>query len=188
MASGQSFFKGSAVLGFNGSQIDGDNLAGYDKIGLTAGLKVEFPLSSAFDMGIEFLFSQRGSRSQLIKNQFAELSKIDLNYIELPLIVKWNDWWIEEEEYYKFNIHGGVTNGYLASSNTDDSPAPSNGSINNYDIGLLVGLGFAFTKEWALTLRYTRSLNRLYTVNSGTAGQIKGLIGYFITLRAEYSF
>jgi hypothetical protein len=175
-------------MGINASQIDGDNLAGYDKFGISGGLRVEFPLSSAFDMGVEFLFSQRGSRSQIIKNRFTELSRISLNYIELPLVVKWNDWWIEDESYYKFNVHGGLTNGYLVSSNTDDSPTPTNGQVNRYDIGLLAGLGFAFTKKWAITLRYTRSLNTLYTVNTASTGQFNGLIGYFVTLRGEYSF
>lgn len=188
LASSQSFFKGSATLGVNVSQIDGDNLAGYDKFGFTGGVKVEFPLNAVLDLGIEFLFSQRGSRSQLIQNRFTELSRIHLNYVELPLVIKWSDWWIEKDSYYKFNLHGGISNGYLISSNTDESPTPINAEINNYDVGLLAGLGFAFTKKWGLTLRYTRSLNTLYTVNTGTTGQVKGLIGYFITLRSEYSF
>lgn len=187
-ASAQSFFKGSAVLGLNVSQIDGDNLAGYDKFGLTGGVKVEFPLNAVLDLGIEFLFSQRGSRSQIIQNRFVELSKIHLNYVELPLIIKWSDWWIEEEAYYKFNLHAGISNGYLVSANTNDSPAPTNGELNNYDFSLLVGTGFSFTSKWALMLRYTRSLIPLYTVNTGTTGQVEGLIGYFITLRSEYSF
>ncbi len=188
IANSQSFFKGSFVLGVNASQIDGDNLAGYDKFGLSGGVRVEFPLSSVLDLGVEFLFSQRGSRSQIIKNRFTELSRIHLNYIELPLIVKWNDWWIEDEAYYKFNVHGGITNGYLVSYDTNDSPSPTTGEINNYDIGLLLGGGFSFTKKWTLTLRYTRSLNTLYTVTTASSGKVDGLIGYFVTLRGEYSF
>ncbi|GLR19233.1 porin family protein [Portibacter lacus] len=187
-ASGQSFFKGSVVFGANASQIDGDLLAGYHKIGLTGGVKVEFPVSSVLDLGIEFLYSQRGSRSQIIRNQFSPVSKININYIELPLILKWSDWWIEDEAYYKFNIHGGISNGYLISSDFEDSPVSSNGKINSYDIGFLLGTGFAFTKNWTLTLRYNRSINTLYTIDTATTGTVKGLIGYFITLRAEYSF
>jgi len=188
IAKGQNFFKGSAVLGLNLSQIDGDNLAGYDKFGLSGGVKVEFPLNAVLDFGVEFLFSQRGSRSQLIQNRFTELSRIHLNYVELPLLVKWSDWWIEDEAYYKFNLHGGISNGYLISSNTDETPTPTNAELNNFDLGLLTGLGFAFSKRWSITLRYTRSLVPLYTVNTGTTGQVQGLIGYFITLRSEYSF
>jgi hypothetical protein len=85
-------------------------------------------------------------------------------------------------------LHGGITNGYLISSNTDESPTPANGEINRYDIGFLVGGGFAFTKKWTLSLRYTRSLNTLYTVNTASTGRVDGLIGYFVTLRGEYSF
>ena len=37
-------FKGSAVLGVNFAQIDGDDLIGYNKLGLTGGFKLEYPV------------------------------------------------------------------------------------------------------------------------------------------------
>ncbi len=187
-SSAQSFFKGGIVAGFNGSQIDGDQVAGYHKFGLSAGLKVEFPLSSVLDMDIEFLFSQRGSRSSIIPGQFEDLQRIHLNYAELPIIIKWNDWWIESEAYYKVNIQAGFSAARLISSNSNLSPNAISGEFNNYDFSALVGVGFAFTKKWGIGLRFTRSLNTLYKQETNNQAKIKALLGYFITLRTEYTF
>lgn len=184
----QSFFKGSLIAGANASQIDGDRLAGYKKFGITTGLKVEFPISASFDLGIEFLFSQRGSRSAIVPNQFSDQQRIHLNYASLPIVVKWNDWWIEEESYYKFNLHGGVAPARLISSKSNFSSTVVSGEFKNYDFSLFLGAAYSINKKWAIALRYTRSLNPLYTQKTASTGEISALIGYFITFRTEYTF
>ncbi len=184
----QTFFKGGIVAGINASQIDGDQIAGYKKIGISAGLKVEFPISSMFDMGAEFLFSQRGSRSSFVRGQFDDIARIHLNYAELPVFIKWNDWWIEEEEYYKFNLHGGLSPGRLISFNTNFGPNAISGTFSNYDISFFLGGGFSYSKNWTISARFTRSINRLYTQEVSSGSDIVALLGYFITLRSEYTF
>ena len=184
----QQFFKGSIVAGINASQIDGDNLAGYDKFGFTAGAKVEFPLNSVLDFGLEFLISQRGSRSQIFPGQFIDIQQIHLNYAELPIIIKWSDWWVEEHEFYRFNIHGGISLGRLISAKTNFSPSAISGNFVNNDISLLLGSGFSYSKNWTFSIRFTRSLNRLYIQEIANQEQFSGLVGYFVTVRSEYNF
>lgn len=184
----QSFFKGSAIMGINASQIDGDDLAGYHKYGLSTGLKVEFPLSSVLDLGIEFMLNQTGSRTALINNVFEETYRFHLNYISLPLVVKWNDWWIADKEYYKFNIHGGIANSYLVSSDIEESPVLIDDELNNYNLAWLLGGGFSFTKAWTLSVRYTRSITPMYRKDFGAGLEPRRLLGYFLTLRTEYNF
>ncbi|WP_235296733.1 porin family protein [Portibacter marinus] len=184
----QSFFKGSAIIGVNASQIDGDDLAGYHKYGLTAGVKVEFPLSPSFDLGLEFLYCQRGSRTALIYNIYSETYRFGLNYISMPLILKWNDWWVPEESYYKVNLHGGLANAYLISSDTEESPIPIDRDLNDYDLSLVLGGGFAFSKNWSISLRYSRSLTTLYELETFPGRERERLLGYFLTLRTEYTF
>lgn len=183
----QSFFRGSLVTGLNLSQIDGDQLSGYRKFGISTGLKMEFPISSTFDLGLEFLFSQRGSRSTITPNQFVDVQRIHLNYAAMPIFIKWNDWWIEEDSYYKFNLHGGLAPGWLISSRSNLSQSVTGSEFNKFDLSFFLGTGYSFTNKWALTLRYTRALNRLFSQQT-TSGEIQGLIGYFITIRSEYTF
>ncbi len=185
---GQSFFKGSAVFGFTTSQIDGDELAGYHKYGITGGVKVEFPLSSTLDMGLEFLYEQRGSRTSIYNNIFEQTYKFHLDYISLPLVIKWSDWWIEDQGYYKFNLHAGVVNAYLVNFDIEESPVAITGTLNNYDLGFMIGGGFAFTKRWVVTLRYNRSILPLYMAEPIAGLEVRRLVGYFITLRSEFNF
>ena len=183
----QSFFKGSIVAGINLSQIDGDKLAGYRKFGVSAGFKIEFPLNSILDFGIEFLFNQSGSRSSIIKGNFGDLQRIHLNYASLPLIIKWNDWWIEESNYYKFNLHTGLVPSRLISARSNLGPNAISGEFSNYDFSFLLGGGYAYNENWALSLRFTRSINTLYKQEL-SSGEESALIGYFITIRSEYTF
>ena len=57
---GQTFSAGLA-LGFNMSQIDGDKLAGYNKLGVATGARVDAKLDERWKLGMELLFSQMGS-------------------------------------------------------------------------------------------------------------------------------
>ena len=55
-------FNAGLVVGLNASQIDGDQLAGFDKLGLTAWVRGIAKLGETIDMNIEFLYSERGSK------------------------------------------------------------------------------------------------------------------------------
>ena len=94
---------------------------------------------------------------------------------------------LEEDEYYKFNLHGGLAPGWLISSSSNLSQTVTGSEFNKFDLSFFLGTGYAFSKRWALTVRYTRSLNRLYTQQI-PSGEIQGLVGYFITVRSEYTF
>ncbi|MCB0556047.1 MAG: hypothetical protein KDD02_21045, partial [Phaeodactylibacter sp.] len=59
-------FEGGLVAGFNMSQIDGDLLHGFHKLGFNAGGRVNALLNERWRIGLELLFSQQGaSRSKL---------------------------------------------------------------------------------------------------------------------------
>ncbi|MEL6133910.1 MAG: hypothetical protein AAFR59_11155 [Bacteroidota bacterium] len=54
-------FKGGLSLGLNGSQVDGDGLAGFRKIGIAGGLYLQYPVSELVDVQLEILYSPLGS-------------------------------------------------------------------------------------------------------------------------------
>ena len=88
-------FKGSAVFGLNFSQIDGDQLAGFSKLGWTGGFKLAYPLRKNSDLNIEMLYSQRGS-TEGFGFGGGSGTFTDLKYIELPVYVNIMDWFLEE--------------------------------------------------------------------------------------------
>ncbi len=78
-------FKAGILAGVTAAQIDGDASAGYNKVGLQAGLRGIVLLNQKQDASIEILFTQRGSRNEAKTPPFF---KTTLNYIEVP--VQWH--------------------------------------------------------------------------------------------------
>lgn len=176
---GQNFF-GSVVLGINASQINGDNAAGYNKPGLTGGFKIDYPVSPSLDISAELLYSSRGSRDN------RQNIRINLDYIEMPLIVSLRDWYVEKGDYDKVRVDGGLSYGYLfrASSN-ENTLGPFVDQLKQHDVSLIAGVAYMFTPKWGLSLRYTRSLFKMLSNDDFEQG---GLLGYFVTFRGEYHF
>ena len=107
-------FDAALILGATAAQIDGDGLVGYHKVGLTGGIRASYPLEAKSDLGLELLFSQRGSRSPLSESG-ALVNSTTLNYLEIPVFYNYKDWYQEEEGYYKVRAEGGLSYGYLFS-------------------------------------------------------------------------
>jgi hypothetical protein len=62
-AQAQDVFEGGLVVGGNMSQIEGDYLAGYKKLGGWAGLRVATRITPKERIVLEMLYSMRGARS-----------------------------------------------------------------------------------------------------------------------------
>ncbi len=178
-------FDGSIVVGGTASQIDGDNLAGFNKIGLTGGMRLEYALENNLYAGLEMLYTARGSRSGLTNPGTASsITSVHLNYIEIPLIFGIKDWYLEDEKYYKVGAETGLSYGYLFGASSNDS------AITNYidefktsDISYHLGAFYAFTKRWTLNARYTRSVVTLY---EDEANDVKALRSYYWSVRAIF--
>ncbi len=125
-------FEAGAALGFNMSQIDGDALFGFRRIGLAVGPTISINLSekvilnntdqsnrkptvkekSQVSFGI--LFSQLGSARGKYDGP-GDFDRIRINYVEVPLIYRFKDWKGEYEgkSYYRLAFEGGFTYGRL---------------------------------------------------------------------------
>lgn len=93
-----TFFAG-AVLGANYSQVDGDNFAGYFKMGLNTGLITFAKFSNHIAGSVELLYSPKGSKAsgtqvpRLANDRSTVLTdyKIQLNYLEVPVLLNFFD-------------------------------------------------------------------------------------------------
>lgn len=84
-------FEAALVAGGNFAQIDGDNLAGYNKFGLHAGARVTAVLNPKWQLSMDLLYSQRGSARSPKELAFA-FEKVSLNFVEVPILVQLVDW------------------------------------------------------------------------------------------------
>lgn len=172
-------FKAAALAGINLSQIDGDNLYGFNKLGVTAGGRLSYANSKSVDLALEMLYSQRGSAVRVFNNNPGD--KISLNYLELPLVVSLRDWYVTSGDYYKVRVDGGFSYAYLFGA---DASGFNEDYFRKHDVSWLLGAGIRFTKFWGLSLRYTSSFYNMYKDPSSPASSLKG---YFITLRSEFN-
>jgi hypothetical protein len=186
---GQSGFNAGIIAGLNTAQINGDGHAGYDKFGIVAGVQTGIFISSKSELVIEFLYSQRGSQSKVIKGTGIPVERIHLDYIEIPFIYQYNDWYIEDLDYYKVNVEGGLSYGNLFQVKTSNtSPSFNDGDgFNRHDLSFILGFTYQFNKHIAANFRYTRSINRLYNLELPGASY-PYLLGYFLSFRTEYLF
>ncbi len=158
-------FGAGALLGVNASQIQGDRFAGYDKLGLLGGLTAQVFLTEKIDISIEILYSQLGSRPEFNLNSSNDPFKIKLDYISVPVYVKYKDWIDEEGDYYKVHFFGGLSYGRLFGSEVESSDpgfvASQDFFKQNY-IGILFGAIFYVNRNWGIGARWERSISRLY--------------------------
>ena len=95
-------FLGAVSAGINLSQIDGDEVYGFKKIGLNIGPSVIFPFGKdkKWSLSMELLFSQQGSTQKSVNTARDTISsdtghydgyRLTLNYIQVPLILHFTD-------------------------------------------------------------------------------------------------
>ena len=187
-------FGAKAVAGFNMSQIAGDQLAGFDKFGLNAGLSGNAEILPKLHLHVEFLYSQRGSRPGIFNSNVDPDLNIDLRYVDLPVYVTYSDWYDEEKDFYKAYLLGGFSYGRLLSATTSDNfNAPGDDLetlvdfFNENDFSWLVGFGFRLGSRIGIQLRYTSSINLLLDAEKEGLNTFS-LRPFFLTLRGEFIF
>lgn len=167
----QPRFKAGAVAGLTASQIDGDLSAGYNKLGLQGGLRVAARLRARTEASMEFLFSQRGCQSELIKNKYDVFPfSLTLNYVEVPVQWHYKDWLIEGEDesknFYRVAIGAGLSYARLIGTKIDDELSWLSGVAPEYlkknDFSVVIGINFFLNRHLGFTARFNRSIGFMY--------------------------
>jgi len=84
--------RGAVIFGINAAQIDGDDYAGYHKVGLNFGFYGQIPVSKKFYFSTEILYSEKGAKNPITPNtpvQYWYTWKIQ--YAEIPLLIHFQD-------------------------------------------------------------------------------------------------
>jgi len=159
-------FSSAVTIGITANQVNGDGMAGFNKIGLTGGLALSYPVNEHWDISMEMLYAQKGSSQILtyetnIKDDYG----IHLEYLEIPIFLRIKDWYEEDKGYYKAFLDVGFNTGYMFTADTKSTFfADDIGNFNKIDFSLMAGLGFNFNQRWGINLRYTRSLVPIFNV------------------------
>jgi hypothetical protein len=185
-------FYGGLLLGSNFTQVDGDNFAGYHKVGLNAGGIVYTHLGEKVAASMEILFSQKGSRSNKAQASNSKMYSIerygiDLNYAEVPLQINYFD-------RRKSHFGGGFSFSQLITSNEyiTSRPAFNEDTLTNFkfkksDVNFVLGGNLHLWEGLFLNIRFQYSLfsvRKNYHPEFGRAEQYNNMW----TLRLMYLF
>ena len=181
-------FGASLVAGICPSQIDGDDLAGFNKLGYMAGLKGIINYSDKLEFNIDFLYSARGARSSALDPFVRE---INISYLELPVLIRFKDWLSEDKDYHRVSAFSGLVFGRLINATIeDDVNAVSFDALvnefNQTDISGRIGVSYHSSYRFGVSMSYTHNINRLYNHNKGIVNYDRPLVPKFLTFRLEY--
>lgn len=184
----QQRFRAGVVGGFNISQIRGDFTGGYNKFGLVGGLRVNTILTDKMDIGLEIVYSHRGSSSSSVEENQGFDVQINLDYVEVPILFNYKDWYVEDEDYYKVQATAGFAYSRLISGEsvgTTNLRADIAEDFREDDFSFVIGAEMFFTKKFSLSARWHTSINLLYSPISSNRDDM-GLRPHYISFRLNY--
>lgn len=182
-------FKGGIMFGFNASQINGDDLWGYNKAGLNLGFRINTVIKPRIDVSMDLLYSQRGAQSAFSLDNSQLLNRYNLHYIEVPVIFHYKDWEVEVDNtsFYRMDFQAGLAYGRLFRARAVANPFEGREDLlNENDFSWIVGAGYHASEHHSFHFRYTSSINLLF--NDLDALNAKSLRGFFLTLHYLYTF
>lgn len=157
-------FNGGPIVGFVVSQVDGDSLGGYNRIGPTAGLFISRKFSNSIDFKAELKYVQKGSKSKGDKIEVNDdYLEIRLQYFELPLLINY-------KYINKVSLEGGVAIGYLFKAEEDHSGYGFVDTKDNYfktETSILGGIQYQITDRLAINARANYSIIRISNYTTG---------------------
>lgn len=186
-------FKAGLIAGLTASQIDGDESAGYHKVGLQGGLRGVVALKPKQEASVEILYSQRGCRNQ---PKTFPIYSTTLDYIEVPVQWHYKDWFIEDgagdesQDFYRVQFNIGASYGRLLGFRDDSEGGGITEALpdlNRNSFCFVVGGSFFASRHLGFTFRYHRALNRLYNPRD-SGGYFQSLHEHYLAFQAVYMF
>ena len=147
-------FNGGIRFGICGSQVNGDNLSGFNKAGIVAGAFVNRNLSKLFNMQMEIVYIQKGSRKPT--DDANSYYRLRVHYIEVPLILKF-------QASKKINITAGPSFGTLIFSEENNEFGVYEDALpfEKFEFSGNVGVIYKLDDNWSFDARYNQSITTI---------------------------
>jgi len=179
--------KGGIYAGFNLSQVDGDQVYGFHKIGFIGGPTAIIPFKKNFSVSIETIFNQKGSyQKPIYKDTSYGMYRLILNYVEVPLLIHYKD-------KGKYNFGAGLSWGELVGFKEWEHEIPIKWSKDSIpykkdDICALVDLDFPIYDRFRFNFRYSYSIFKIRTRYFPIINTTRYQFNNVLTFRLLYVF
>ncbi|AZA76575.1 PorT family protein [Chryseobacterium sp. G0186] len=143
------------------------------KFGFYAGAFVNIPISEAFSIQPEVVYSQQGAKAK-DKYYFAVIAVTDikqtLDYMNVPVMVQYN-------ATPKFYLEAGPEFGFLISAKAKENfigtplSRDNKSSLNTFNFGLGLGLGYKLMPKLGINARYIAGLTEIAKDGEGDSSK-----------------
>jgi len=148
------FFDASIHAGFSFSQVDGDALGGYNKLGGQLGFAIGHKLNENWTSKFELSYTQKGSKRYIDpEDPNQQIFILAFDYIELPILFEY-DW-------EPINLVVGYSIGNNIRSQRDEGLGMTDIEIKSWEHGLQMGASYQISDQWQVELRHAYSLFRV---------------------------
>ncbi len=145
-------FGAALLVGSNFSQVDGDQLGGYNKLGLNLGLEINRKINTDWEGAFEIRFSMKGAKKVIDINNPTPDLRLSYHYLEVPFLAKYTN-------LDKVTPYAGLSVGVNVFNQRDDNGIISKEEkLNKTEIGFHLGGTYHLNNKWALDLRHSYSL------------------------------
>lgn len=180
----KQLFVGYVAGGMNISQIGGDRIAGYRKVGGNAGVGTFIMYKPFFSNSIEIAYSMRGAQSTFKNNNPMSFKKFVFDYVEIPVLFNYH-----EEKIAIFQA--GFTLGRLVRYDLYDpnSLLFTDDKLKKWDISATVGAIFLIKEKIGIGVKGNFSLNSLWKLPDASSRARRG--GWYhnsLSFRFMYMF
>lgn len=183
----KSNFRGGVRLGMSTSQISGDDLSGYHKLGCYGGGFVNVPVSKngKWKLQMDLNVIMKGSSlytKGLDDPNFGNKYVLTLVYTETPLLVKYNIIkGLEIEAGPSFNFK-------IAEKEIDGIGPLHRKSFNVFELAVIVGASYMFKEHWGVSLRWSSSIIPVRVPDWAIGQSVKKQFNDSLSLSAYYQF
>src|SRR5271157_980969 len=152
-------FYGGIQAGVVGSQVNGDEMSGFDKTGLIAGALIDYTQWKRFWLTLELDYIQKGSQKKPLNSttEVGSWDQLKVNYLEIPIIATY-------KLPLKFEISLGLACGIKVSESMIDSfyrENPHTNLFKDYDLSALIGVNYELLKNLIVGIRLESSFINL---------------------------
>ncbi len=150
-------FSGGFYAGIIGSQIDGDQTAGFNKGGLNIAATVQYPIADKFFMSMDIGFAQKGAQSKTTFG-FPRALYINVNYVDIPLCINFYD---RQHVGFTAGLQYSRTVGSIKQEIINLPNSSRTFGLDTFekdDIQVILGGTYYFTPKLNLNIRYGYSL------------------------------
>ena len=181
MAQTGNTFMPAFISGVRFSQIDGDNMAGYNHVGPELGARVDVRFAELWAFSLELLYTVKGARTSSDPGQVLLPSRVSIAYAEVPLLVQFHD-------PNGLVLGAGLAYGRVArftrienGINTSDQ----GWQPGSNDLSIVADASWFFSGHWGLGGRFSYSIR---PIGFDPASQLprKQLLNNSVTLRLMY--